>query len=477
MAAHYGLAGSPPLHVRRADPTDHLLVVIAIGCGVIAVVEGMGVRVVVVLGVVSTLAMIARRTGVPPLRWLALGVSLLVVVGVHARHQDAHALPDVGPYSGWVTVVDDPQPFGSSARAVLSIEGRRYEMWARGNAARRRVTQWDAGDMVMVAGLRVALSDDRRDRVAWQHVVGAFESDWLGDRRVGSPVARASNRVRGLVGAASTAFAAPDNTLFTGLVIGDDRDQPPEMLNRFRRTGLSHLTAVSGQNVALVLAAASPILRCVSGRLRTAMTLGLILWFVVITRLEPSILRAGVMAALAVIARAGGRETAPMRMLALAVCVLLVIDPVLASSVGFQLSVGATAGVIAIGPRLTRSLRRLGVFAAPLGITLGAQLGVLLPSALVFGRLPVTGVGANLLAVPVAGLVMFLGLPLSILAGVAEPLRPLLMFPMRIGVRWVDTVALLADRVEPRDPAFGWWVHGAVVVVALVCAWGRRLRR
>jgi competence protein ComEC len=248
------------------------------------------------------------------------------------------------------------------------------------------------------------------------------------------------------------------------------------MLARFRRTGLSHLTAVSGQNVALVLAAASPLLRRLTGRPRVGVTLILIAWFVVITRLEPSIIRAGVMAALAVIARATGREGSPVRLLALAVCMLLIIDPLLAQSVGFQLSVGATAGVAALANRLGERLSALGPLALPVGVTLGAQIGVLVPSALVFGRLPLVGLIANVLAVPIAGLVMLLGLPIAIIAAPAPPLGSILMLPMRLGVRWVDTIAVLADRLEPERAAVGWWAHGCAAALLLLWVVIRRHR-
>ena len=66
---------------------------------------------------------------------------------------------------------------------------------------------------------------------------------------------------------------------------------------------------------------------------------------------------------------------------------------------------------------------RLGPLAMPVGVTLGAQVGVALPSLLVFGRLPLVGIVANLLAVPVAGLVMLYGLPACLLAGAGPGAR------------------------------------------------------
>ena len=71
----------------------------------------------------------------------------------------------------------------------------------------------------------------------------------------------ASNRVRELVERGASALPSDHAALARGLVIGDDRDQPPEMVERFRASGLSHLMAVSGQNVAFVIAAAGPVLR------------------------------------------------------------------------------------------------------------------------------------------------------------------------------------------------------------------------
>ena len=160
-------------------------------------------------------------------------------------------------------------------------------------------------------------------------------------------------------------------------------------------------------------------------------TLGLIGWFVVLTRVEPSIVRAGLMAALSATAFATGRERAPTRILAIAVIALVLVDPLLAWSVGFWLSVGATAGVTALGPRLAARCSALGPLALPFGVTLGAQVGVVVPSVLVFGRLPLVSVPANLLAVPVAGFVMLYGLPAGLVAGWVPALAPVLMLPAR----------------------------------------------
>jgi competence protein ComEC len=301
-------------------------------------------------------------------------------------------------------------------------------------------------------------------------VVGELRLDWVGDTDPGGPVDRASNRVRAAIERAAKHLPADDGALFRGLVVGDDRDQPPEMIDRFRASGLSHLTAVSGQNVAFVLAACGPLLRRLRPVGRLVVTLGLIAWFVTLTRFEPSIVRAGAMAALSATAYATGRERTPVRILALAVIGLVLVDPLLVWSVGFWLSVGATAGVTTVGPWLATRLWFCGRLALPLGITLGAQAGVVVPSVLVFGRLPLVSVPANVLAVPVAGAVMRYGLPAGLLAGLVAPAAPVVMLPVRVGTRWVDSVAMIAERVEPSGAWtwFGWAALIAAVVVVAV---------
>ncbi len=355
----------------------------------------------------------------------------------------------LGVYEGPIELVDDPQPYGGTTRVIVEIDGERFELWARGRAIRQRVATWRAGESVLAHGQRRALRPDRQMRVSWQHVVGEFRIDWVSDVRPGSPVATASNRVRAALERAAIELPADDGALFRGLVVGDDRDQPFEMIQRFRASGLSHLTAVSGQNVSFVLMAAAPLLRVLRPWWRWVVTVGLILWFVSLTRFEPSIVRAGAMASLSATAFVLGRERSPVRILWLAVTGLLLIDPLLVRSVGFWLSVGATWGVAAIGPWLSARLSALGFLAAPVGVTMGAQVGVVLPAVLVFGRLPLVSIPANLLAVPVAGFVMLYGLPAGLLAGAVPPVAPVVMFPCRVGVRWVDTVSVLGARLEP----------------------------
>jgi competence protein ComEC len=422
---------------------------------------------------------VAFDRGVRPVLGVLVVAVALVSAGRGAAAVASLAPDRLGAFEGWATLVDDPRPSAAATRVVVEVEGERFEMWLRGRAIQRRAMAWSAGERLEIAGERIALRPARAARVAWQHVVGEVRLEWAGDVAPGSPAARASNRVRALIERGASAMPPVDAALLRGLVVGDDREQPAEMVDRFRASGLSHLTAVSGQNVAFVLAAGGPLLRRARPLVRWAMTLLLIGWFAALTRFEPSILRAGAMAALSATAFARGRERGPVRLLAVAVTGLLLVDPLLVRSIGFWLSVGATAGVCVAGPVLTRWLAPLGPLAPPVGVTLGAQVGVLLPSVVVFGGVPLVSLPANVLAVPVAGFVMLYGLPAAVVAGVvagdAPWLASVLLQPARVGVRWVDTVAALGERLEPPPP-WPWIGWAAVVVVtAIVVVASRRV--
>jgi competence protein ComEC len=193
--------------------------------------------------------------------------------------------------------------------------------------------------------------------------------------------------------------------------------------------------AVSGANLAVVLAAGLWLAGAAGAGRRVLAVVGIVLvvLLVVVTRWEPSVLRAGVMAGLVLLGVANGRGPGGRRALCLAVVVLLLADPGLGGALGFQLSVAATAGVLWLGPavasvlpdRIPERIRR-GV-----GMTLGAQAAAMPALALALGPVSLAGLPANLLGLPLAGGPMLLG----VVAAVTAPVAP-----------WVATLACrLAD--------------------------------
>lgn len=441
---------------RRHPVSDVEVALVAL-----AAVIGVWTQSLMWLGVVAVGSMmICRRT-------VVLAACLLIGLAGGWRSQvswEAAAPRHLGHFAGWAVVVGDPAPFGIAVRVTIEIDGERFDAWAYGSS-RRRLIERQAGELVYVDGQRRATTSQVR-RAQLRHVVGRFELQVVGDWHDGSPLYRTSSRVRtALRRSAVSSMGGRDASLFTGLVIGDDSRQPADTIAAFRDSGLSHLTAVSGENVAFLIAAASPLLKRLRPWSRWAATLALIGWFMVLTRFQPSVLRAGVMAMLAGSSYVLGRQTAVARLLAWAVMLLVLVDPMLVWSVGFWLSVGATAGVCLASPRLAERLPGPPWLRVPLSVTLGAQLGVAVPSWLVFHRLPLVSLPANLLAVPVAGFVMLFGIPAGLLSALLPALAPLMMAPCTAGTRWVATVAYLAAAVEPSP---GWAVVGWVFVVITI---------
>src|SRR6185295_8064781 len=297
--------------------TDGEVVVVTL-----AAVVGVWTRSPAWVGAVAVASLVFARRSAVLVACLVIGVA----GGWRSQTTWDSAVPrHVGSYTGWVTIVGDPSPFGSGLRVTVEIGGERFDAWAYGSP-RRRLVDRQAGEMVFVQGRRrLMVSNARRAQI--RHVVGQFDLGVVGDWREGSPLYRTSSRVRtALRHAAESTMGDDDAALFTGLVIGDDAREPVAMIDAFRASGLSHLTAVSGENVAFVLAAASPLLRRLRPWWRWAATLGLIGWFMTLTRFEPSVLRAGVMAMLGSSAFVLGRQQSVVRLLALTVTVLVLVD-------------------------------------------------------------------------------------------------------------------------------------------------------
>jgi competence protein ComEC len=262
--------------------------------------------------------------------------------------------------------------------------------------------------------------------------------------------------------------------LLTGLGLGDTSLLPGDVEADFDQAGLSHLMAVSGANVAVVLAAGLwPLLLAGAGR-RTAALAGvaMVAGFVVLTRAEPSVLRAGVMAVAALAGVATGRGPGGRRALCLAVVVLLLFDPALVSSLGFLLSAGATAGVLWAGPaaaswlpeRLPYRVRQGA------GMSLGAQAGALPILACAVGEFTPASLPANLVVLPVATGPMLLGLVAALTGPILPPVSRLachLASPFVAVLLWVARHA--ADLSGPGHALTGWArAAPAAVVLALV---------
>ncbi|MEA2902518.1 MAG: competence protein ComEC [Actinomycetota bacterium] len=349
--------------------------------------------------------------------------------------------PVLGQWRGTATLVSDPANAFGGVRVDVRIQGKRVEAQARGGAAARLRSRL-AGEQVALAGQMRPVAVSARTYLDRRHVGAQLVVSEVGRWELGNGPSRLANAIRRTLLAGVESLPPERRTLFSGFVLGDDRGQPVEITDDFRAAGLTHLLVVSGQNVAFVLALLSPLLRRLRIGARFGAGLVLLLLFGVLTRWEPSVLRAEAMAGLALLSSTLGRPVSGLRILALAVTGLLLVDPLLVGSLGFLLSVGASAGILLLAKPIAALLPGPRPLADALGVTLAAQVGVAPVLVPVFDGLPVASLPANLLAVPVAGPLMMWGIAAGLPAGmIGGPVARIVHVPTEIMVAWVAAVA------------------------------------
>jgi competence protein ComEC len=207
--------------------------------------------------------------------------------------------------------------------------------------------------------------------------------------------------------------------LARGFVLGEDEGIDAKTVEDFRRSGLSHLLAVSGENVTLLALLAMPLLGALGIPLRERLIWvhGLIAIYVPLAGAGPSIQRAGVMGAVGLLATLGGRRASRLYALALALGVTLAVDPGIASDVGWQLSFAAVVGICLLAAPLRAAIaawigsggwRR--ALAEGAGVTIAATLATAPLIAFHFETLSTTTLFANVLAMPAVAPAMWLGM-------------------------------------------------------------------
>lgn len=219
----------------------------------------------------------------------------------------------------------------------------------------------------------------------------------------------------------ATAHSPPSQAaLLPSLVVGDTSRLSDEVSEEFRATALTHLLAVSGANLTLLLGFIHVAARWAGARGRLLRVLGLIgvAFFVLLCRSEPSVLRAAAMGLAAMAALGVGGRHGGVRSISLAVLALVVIDPWLARSWGFALSVAATAGIVwwsaAWRDRMATWLPAW--LAEACSVPLAAQVATQPLVTALNGEISLVGLVANVLAAPFVGPATVLGLIAALLS-------------------------------------------------------------
>jgi competence protein ComEC len=309
-------------------------------------------------------------------------------------------------------------------------------------------------DDAIDVGARIEASGHLRPgvrRVRDEIVAGTFTVDVINVVAPSrNPVVAVGNRIRRRVQNTFDGDRRSDG-LTLGLLIGDTRFLGAHDTENLRRAGLAHYVAVSGSNVAVFMLGwwivTTPI--AIRPRMRAALGLVGLGIFVVITRWEPSVVRASVMTAVPLIGAMVSVPVDPWMALGTAVTVLLLVSGDLLGSVGFQLSVAATAGVL-IGVALARGREPRWLWMSLL-VTVFAQLAVAPIILTVFGSMPLWAPAANLIVAPIVTAATVAG-GLSLVVGAIEPVAALL-----------SSIVLLVADWASRGPQLG-----AVGVVSAV---------
>lgn len=269
--------------------------------------------------------------------------------------------------------------------------------------------------------------------------------------------------------------------LLPSLVVGDESLLAPATRESLRVTGLAHLTAVSGANVAIVLGAVLVSARWsgVRGAWLVGSGLVAIVVFALLARPEPSVVRASAMGVVVVLGlvggrpRTGGRGVGP---LALAVAVLLMADPWLSRSIGFALSCAATAGIVLLARgwagHASRWMPR--PVAAALSVPLAAQLACTPLLVAMAGELSLSALPANVLAAPAVPVATVLGLVAALVGVVAPAVAHLLAGLAMVPTGWIVLVAERAADLPGTSMTWGWGVPvallGSLTLIAAVPA-------
>jgi competence protein ComEC len=398
----------------------------------------------------------AERVAHNPVAALAADRAVVTVVGTVAS--DAHTV------SGGA---------GSSAGEEVVWRLTVHEMTGRGHSLRLSapVLALDdayGGAVPLGATVRVdgrLLPADSRDIAALLRPTGQPE-------QVARPSVwwRASGAVRQALRESVAGRPADQRALVPALVDGDDAEVAPGLQESFRDTGLTHLLAVSGTNLTLVVGFLLWLARwCrVRGRWLHLVAAAGIAGFVLIARTEPSVLRAAVMGAIGVVALGSDGRRRALRGLGTAVLVLVLVDPGLSVSAGFALSALATGGILLLGPPWRAALARWlpRWLAEAIAVPAAAQLACTPLVAAISGRVSLVAVAANLLVAPVVGPATVLGLVGGILTMVWPPVGRLCGTLASWCVAWL--IAVAEHGAALPTAAVGWGTGPAALLLLTV---------
>ncbi len=269
--------------------------------------------------------------------------------------------------------------------------------------------------------------------------------------------------------ARSARAVTPDSgALVAGLAIGDDSALSLSMSERMKSLSLTHLTAVSGANCAIVIGGVFFLLRSLGARRSfvVAASVSALCLYVAVVGTEPSVLRAALMAAVVLVFMISGRKVPALVALAWAMTLTLVLWSKMVTSLGFWLSVSATAAILVLAPKLYQvlKLRTPAWLAMSLAVVVSAQLWCMPLLLDLQGGLPTYSVVANLLAEPLVAPITILGILALMLASVFPGVGSFLFWLASTFAWVIEQISQLAL----LPVASIWWPSGLVGLLLMI---------
>lgn len=221
---------------------------------------------------------------------------------------------------------------------------------------------------------------------------------------------------------------APESELVLGMVLGDRSGIPRDVRTAFGVTGTAHMLAIAGLHLSIVAGSVALILRAYARP--TVVAAGTALaaaGYAALAGAPPSVVRAAIMAIVASVCLATGRRGIAANALGAAAAAMLIAEPAAVTEASFQMSVGATSGLVALQPAIARRLGRFPAFLAePVATTLAASLPTMPITAAIFGWVSMISPLVNLVAVPLLAPIIVFGAGTALVGAVAPwAARPL----------------------------------------------------
>lgn len=411
----------------------------------------------------TTLTFAATLTGFPEKKQTAFGSREWVRIS---------AIAPVGKAPGG-TVLEGAVSWNSGRGASVRRASVPMLLWLSDTELPKEAKRWGPGTVLSVTA--TLKTQPAADAVAYTANPSAMQQ--LDER--GGQVGSAAAVFRSLL--MQHAANVPHAELVPGFAVGDTSLVPEPLNDAMLESSLSHLTAVSGSNTGLVIAAMSWCASCLGASRRWRAIAGgaALAAFVTVVGPDSSVLRAAAMAAVLLVGAFGGRRASALPALGLAVLALLIVDPWQALQAGFALSVAATLGILLLATPiahwLCRRVRLPRILALPLSVAVSAQFACGPLLLLLQPGIPAVGIIANLIAAPAAPLGTGLGLIAAILGPLSPRAAVLAVYAASLPASWVAATAQVCSQL----PAGRWsWPEGwagalllAACQLSFVAAW------